>query len=72
MTLRQSDKDLLRKSRIENFKVGIRVRNYGLMENEFELSITHNGYQWNSITLSPEEGRRIIAVISHHLRENDL
>lgn len=36
-------------------------------EGSFSVEITHNGYQWQSIRLTPEQARKVIAAMQTYL-----
>lgn len=53
-------------SRSTNIKLR-KVKSY-VYEYEFELSITHNGYQWSTIRFNKEEGFEIRKLMDKHFR----
>ncbi len=58
--------DLL-KSRKKHFKVEVRVEIPLSYEDEFQLSITHNGNQWQQLSLLPDEAKQIIEALNEYL-----
>lgn len=62
----QEDPECIRR-REKNFAVEIEPYRYADITSEFTLRITHNGYQWSGINLSPDEARKIISLLTSHL-----
>ena len=56
--------DKAKEYRIKNFAVEVKSARYRDFDGEITLSITHNGRQWNSINLSPEEARKVVTALS--------
>ncbi len=54
-------------SRKEHFKIEVKVRFPLSYEDEFQLFITHNGNQWQGLSLLPDEARQIIKALSDYL-----
>ena len=50
--------------RAKNFSVTVEKSRW--YPGEISLSITHNGYQWNTITLLPNEIDAVIAALEKH------
>jgi hypothetical protein len=54
--------DMLTEHRRENFAV--EVTQARTSKHELLLSVTHNGSQWTSINLLPDEAQRVIAALA--------
>lgn len=59
------DADLL-KYRQDNFAVEVSPVRHPAASGEISLSITHNGRQWQSVTLLPEEVAIVIDALKPH------
>jgi hypothetical protein len=59
----ESERMDLREHRRRNFKAEVTLQRSPNFAGEFSLSITHNGYQWQSIGLMPEEAEQVIAAL---------
>lgn len=57
------------KRRMINFKVEVRESKYREYdeENEFVLSVSHNGFQWSALGLLPHEARKVIVALENYL-----
>lgn len=53
--------------REKKFAVEVGPANHPMTTGEMKISLTHNGYQWTSLALSPAEGRKLIAEIEAYL-----
>ncbi len=58
--------DLL-KSRKKHFKIEVGVKLPLGYEDEFQLSVTHNGNQWQGLSLLPDEAKQIIEALNEYL-----
>ncbi|MGV8130512.1 MAG: hypothetical protein ACP5N7_00240 [Candidatus Pacearchaeota archaeon] len=65
------DKELkaMRKYREEKFyATAEKLKDQYLYDNELILSVSHNGYQSSSISLSPRETKKVIKVLTMYLK----
>ncbi len=60
-------KAMLRLSREENFEARIDESSFQSESDDFNLEVTHNGYQSSSIKLNPAEARKVIEVLKQFL-----
>jgi hypothetical protein len=51
--------------RLKNFAVEVKPSRHA--EHDWAISITHNGYQWQTIVLNPREMRLTIEKMQHVL-----
>ncbi len=58
--------NLMRESRLENHAVEVKKTEFPLFENECDLRVTHNGYQWQSISLIKEEAIMCVEKLTEH------
>lgn len=49
---------------VKQFQAKINSDEYG-----YYLSVTHNGYQWNSVQLNPDEMEIVISVLQEKIDE---
>lgn len=57
--------DDLRKYREKNHAVKVKKKKSNMYDHEYELSITHNGYQWDCNVLSEEEVKMVIKELQN-------
>ncbi len=57
--------------RIKNFNCRIEPCRHPIVENELNLSVTHNGKQWSTISLTPDEAKTVIMRLKEYLEEKD-
>ena len=50
-------------SRKKKFAVAIEDVRHPFAEGEIRLMVTHNGYQWSSMSLLPDEAKQVIATL---------
>jgi hypothetical protein len=55
--------------RKKKFKAEIKPSDHPMIEGEMSISVTHNGYQWMSISLSPDELKKVYKIIKNHLEK---
>lgn len=58
--------------REKKFAVEIEPCRMPMVKNELKVSITHNGYQWESFSLSPEEAWKISRDLTGYLASRGL
>jgi phage gpG-like protein len=58
----------MRKYREKNFCVEIEPTRHPLMKDEFTISLTQNGRQWQSFSLSPREAKIVIGKIMVYMK----
>lgn len=71
----QIDSDLeerLLRHRIENFSAKVEPCRHPQAEGELSLSVTTNGFQWQSMSLLPVEMAEVIAVLAWGLRSAEV
>jgi len=56
--------------REKHFAIEIGEASGPRVRGEIKLSVTHNGYQWSSLALSPEEALLLCANITAYLAAN--
>lgn len=56
--------------RQEHFAAKCEVPSYNWTDDEFLLSVTHNGFQWTTIGLTSSEAKRLIYVLTMYLDEH--
>lgn len=56
--------------RQKKFAVEVGPANHPMITGEMKISITHNGYQWASLALSPDEARKLITEINKYLAKS--
>ncbi|MCP4649589.1 MAG: hypothetical protein GY853_05860 [PVC group bacterium] len=63
-------KEQLRKYRKEKFNVKVDSKDirWKDFEDEKTLSVTHNGYQWISMSLSKHEARKVVDELTKHFK----
>ena len=54
--------------RRKTFEVKVSPARHQDMPGELSLEITHNGYQWNVLSLAPEEAEKVILALSGALK----
>ena len=59
----------LQKYREDKFQVVIAPCKHPVMENELTCHITHNGRQWNNISLSLKEAEKVVIAIKTYLEK---
>ena len=57
--------------RKQNFAVRIEPCHTLVMENEFRLDVTHNGFQWQLFTLTPDEAVKVIDALQAHIAKQE-
>jgi len=50
----------MREFRDKHFKVKVKKSDHGLYKDEKTISVTHNGYQWTSISVNEREAILLI------------
>jgi hypothetical protein len=58
----------LREYRRKNFKVEVTKQRSPNFAGELSLSVTHNGYQWQSVGLMPDEAAQVIEALRAAIR----
>ena len=61
-----NDKEL-REYRKRKFKCELTPAHHFSFEGEMLLGVTHNGMQWQSISLLPDEIEKVFGVLAEHL-----
>ena len=56
----------MRAYRASKFAIEVGKDRHGI-DGEIALSITHNGYQWQTVALFPDEARKVIKALSDYL-----
>jgi len=58
--------------RRQHFAVAVNPNRYASALGELSLEVTHNGHQWRSISLLPEEAQRVIEALTAALAKDKL
>ena len=65
--------DFIAEHRAKNFRVEVTPRAQGReWDDDFRVSITHNGYQWQAIGLTKDEIPKVIDAMQGAIGENTL
>ena len=57
--------------RQQHFKVSVEPDDTPEAPDELLLQITHNGYQWTTLALSPEEAKQVVRALNLYLDQLD-
>ncbi len=49
--------------RNDRFDVAVSLTKHPTFDGEIDLSITHNGYQWQAMSLAPHEAQKVIKAL---------
>jgi hypothetical protein len=68
MSIPKGVKDEMLEYRKKNFEARVAPSRFRSTPKELVLMVTHNGHQWNSLSLMPHEAEAVVKVLSSAIK----